>query len=252
MVNKNLSGAEQTISLNGINLYYEVHGTGYPLLVLHGFTGSGAELVPLFDSLTETHQLIIPDLRGHGRSTNPTKKFTHRDAANDLLELLQHLNIHECSAIGFSAGGNILLHMATLQPNKIRSMAIVSATPYYPDQARECMKQFTIESRTKNDWEFMRKIHPQGEEQIKMLWQQANDFHENYDDMNFTPSLLTTITTKTFIIQGDRDPLYSAEISVEMYKHIPNAYLWIIPNGGHVPLDSDVMPIFLNYVKTFL
>lgn len=57
-------------------------------------------------------------------------------------------------------------------------MALVSATPYYPKEAREIMQQFTVEGKTKDEWQAMRKIHPQGDEQIKLIWQQASTFSQ--------------------------------------------------------------------------
>jgi pimeloyl-ACP methyl ester carboxylesterase len=73
-----------TLSINGFDMYYQIHGEGYPLLLLHGFTGSGTGLVKEFNQLSSNYQLIIPDLRGHGRSTNPSKKFTFRQVALDI------------------------------------------------------------------------------------------------------------------------------------------------------------------------
>jgi pimeloyl-ACP methyl ester carboxylesterase len=52
-------------------------------------------------------------------------------------------------------------------------------------------------------------------------------------------------------VQGDRDPLYPIELTIEMYKNIPNAFLWIIPNGGHVPISNDSTQEFINYFKKF-
>lgn len=232
-------------------MYYEVHGEGPPLLILHGFTGSGAGLAQAFKQLNSTHQLIIPDLRGHGRSTNPSKCFTFRQTALDIFALLTHLDIHECSAIGFSGGGCTLLQMAYQQPEKLKSMIIVSATPYFPMQAREIMKQFTIESRQKEDWEAMRKIHLHGDEQIKMLWKQSRDFSESYDDMNFTAEMLVKIKAKTLIVQGGQDPFYPIDLTIEMYKSIPYAYLWIIPNSGH-GISEELMPEFISYSSKFI
>jgi pimeloyl-ACP methyl ester carboxylesterase len=96
----------------------------------------------------------------------------------------------------------------------------------------------------------MRSIHFNGDEQIKMLWEQASTFSN--DDMNFTPEALSTIKIKTLIVQGDRDPFYPIELTIEMYKSIPNAYLWIIPNGGHVPVSADSMQEFIRYLRKFL
>lgn len=240
----------ETISVNGIDLYYEIYGQGKPLLILHGFSGSGAGLADLFKDFTKTHQLIIPDLRGHGRSTNPSKEYTFHQSALDIFALLDHLKIDNCSGVGFSGGGLTLLHMAFQQSDKIKSMALISAAPYFPQSTRDIMKQVTVESHTNEEWEAMRKIHIYGDEQIKMIWQQANAFCES-QDMNFTDEQLAKIKTKTFIIQGDRDPIYPLELTIEMFKGIPNAYLWIIPNGGH-GISMDVFPEFLNNLNKFM
>lgn len=238
-----------SILVNDFLMYYEIHGAGVPLLLLHGFTGSGAALVDLFQDMTQEYQLIIPDIRGHGRSTNPSKKFTHRQGASDIELLLEHLNVKKCFAVGFSCGGNILLQMAIKQTARIEQMIIVSATPYYPDQAREIMRQITIEGRSKEEWESMRKIHFHGDEQIKMIWQQANAMSIDKEDMNLTAADLRTIKIKTHIVQGDRDPFYPLEVTIDMYKNIPDSSLWLIPNGGHVPIDPFWVSTFKNYIK---
>lgn len=234
-------------------MYYEIHGEGYPLLLLHGFTGSGAGLVQEFKQLSSNHKLIIPDLRGHGRSTNPSKQFTFRQAALDIFALLEHLNINQCSAIGFSGGGCALLHMANQHPNKIKSMTLVSAAPYFPLQTRDIMKQFANQGKTEEQWAALRSIHFHGDEQIQMLLKQVSAFaNDDMKDMNFTSEMLSKIKTKTLIVQGDKDPIYPIELSIEMYKSIPDAYLWIIPNGGHVPISADSTQEFISYVEKFL
>lgn len=240
---------KNTVRINEIDIYYEIHGTGTPLLLLHGFTGTGAALGELFNDMTREYQFIIPDIRGHGRSTNPSKLFTHRQAAFDIEELLKHLNISKCIAVGFSCGGNILLHMAVQQTNRIEKMIIVSATTYYPNQAREIMRQSTVEIKSKSEWEAMRKIHFQGDEQIKMIWQQVNAMSTSVDDMNLTHSDLAKIKVQTHIIQGDRDPMYPLDITIEMYQNIPGSSLWIIPNGGHVPITPFWLPTFKNFIN---
>jgi pimeloyl-ACP methyl ester carboxylesterase len=70
--------------------------------------------------------------------------------------------------------------------------------------------------------------------------------------MNFTPPFLSTIQARTLIVQGDRDPLYPVEISVEMAKSIPNSSLWIIPNAGHGPVLGNNWPEFLKTAAAFL
>jgi len=238
-------------TLNGVQLYFETHGSGEPLLLLHGFGGCSQDWSPLVADWSAHFQLIIPDLRGHGRSSNPAKVFRHQHAAADILALLDHLAIGNFKALGVSGGGNVLLHLATRQPERVEAMVLVSATSYFPAQARPLMRAYP-DSLTEKDWETMRKRHPGGETQIKAILASTASFADSYDDMNFTPPYLATIKARTLIVQGDRDPLYPVEISVEMAKAIPRSSLWIIPNGGHGPIGGERWPEFLKTASTFL
>jgi pimeloyl-ACP methyl ester carboxylesterase len=67
-------------------------------------------------------------------------------------------------------------------------------------------------------------------------------YKDSYDDMNFTGPYLSTITARTLIVHGDRDQFFPFNIPVEMYRSIPKSFLWIIPNGGHVPIDDPKIP----------
>ncbi|HZS76657.1 MAG TPA: alpha/beta hydrolase [Ktedonobacteraceae bacterium] len=243
---------EQTIDINDMRMYYQLQGQGEPLLLLHGFLGSSKDWTLFTPNLEKTYRLIIPDLRGHGRSTNPSQAFTFRQAALDLFALLDHLGIEHCKAIGISGGGITLLHMATQQPERVEAMALVSATSYFPEQARKLMGSYTIESRTEQEWQFMRQSHPGGDEQIEALWRYGQGFKDSYDDVNFTPPYLSTITARTLIVYGDRDPLYPVQIAVDMYHAIPQAYLWILPNAGHSPVFTSQRTAFLQTVLSFL
>ena len=249
---KTSSNSGETRSINGMQMYCELHGQGEPLVLLHGFTGAGSDWEPFMGNLVKQYQLVVPDLRGHGRSTNPSKEFTHRQSALDVFALLDHLGVERFKAIGMSAGGKTLLHMATQQPARVEAMVVVSATTYFPEQARSIMRQYTIDSRTDEEWRVMRRRHKHGDEQIRALWAQGNAFKDSYDDMNFTPPYLSTITAETLIVQGDRDPFYPNSIALEMHGAIPRSYLWIVPNGGHGPISGDLTGRFLETVSSFL
>ena len=238
-------------TLNGVDLYYEVHGSGEPLILLHGFGGCSQDWSPLIADWSRHFQLVIPDMRGHGRSSNPAKVFRHQDAATDMFALLDHLGIGTFKGLGVSGGGNILLHLATRQPQRVEAMVLVSATSYFPAQARSMMRQYP-DSLTEQDWETMRKRHPGGDAQIKALLASTASFADSYDDVNFTPPYLATIKARTLIVQGDRDPLYPVAISVEMAKAIPRSSLWIIPNGGHGPIGGERWPEFVKTASAFL
>lgn len=233
-----------SLSINGFEMYYQIIGKGEPLLILHGFTGSGDELVRLFSNLGDKFKLIIPDLRGHGRSTNPSRQFTFKQAALDTIALLEHLNILQCKAIGFSGGGCTLLQMAYIRPSIIRSMVLVSAAPYFTESIQQMMKNYARAEKTEEQWAAMHKIHVHGKEQINLLFDHAASFGEDPNDMNFTPELLSKIKMHTLIVQGDKDTLYPLDLTIELYQSLPNANLWILPNSGHVPINPENIKAF--------
>ena len=199
---KQISAPGHTVQINNIEMYYEEYGFGKPLLLLHGFGGCSQNWHPFTARLSEHHRLIVVDLRGHGYSTNPENKFTHREAASDVFLLLEKLGIDQFSAMGMSSGGMTLLHMATSQPNRIDSMVIISATTHFPDQARAIMRRASFVTMPQQVQEMYRECAKRGDEQIRQLIIQFNALHENYDDMNFNAKSLSTITARTLIVRA--------------------------------------------------
>lgn len=236
------SAVGKVLHVNGIDMYYETSGTGPPLVLLHEFNSSGATWGAFVPEFARSYQVIVPDLRGHGRSTNPTRQFTHRQSALDVFALLDALGITQFKAIGISTGGMTLIHMATHQPSRVEAMVLIGSTIYFPEDARAIMRTATVESMTPNVYERRRPIHKRGDEQIRELQQQFNGFKDSYDDMNFTRPYLSTVSARTLIVHGDRDQFFPVEIPLEMYRSIPNAQLWIIPQGGHVPIFDPLVP----------
>ena len=242
----------QTISLQGIEMYFETYGTGEPLLLLHGFLGSGADWALVFKNPPEGYRSIFPDLRGHGRSTNPSGVFTFRQSARDVLALLDALNVPRCKAIGVSGGAQTLLQIAVQQPDRIQAMVLVSGGHYFPKEARTFMRQFALENLPPAEQERTRQRHQHGAEQLQALLQQAKGFQTSYDDMTLTPPHLATITARTLLVFGDRDPLYPIHIPVEMRTAIPRSSLWIVPNGGHGPIFGEQSSRFTETALAFL
>lgn len=242
----------RTVSVNGIDLCYRDTGGGEPLLLLHGFTGSGDDWQHVFTQPIDGFRVIAPDLRGHGRSTNPSDTFRFADVARDVFALLDTLGIDRVKAIGMSGGANTLLHMATQQPSRVQAMVHVSGTPRFPDQARAIMRTMTAATRTAAEWAEMRARHHHGDGQIRALWQYARGFADDRDDMNFTAATLSRITARTLIVHGDRDPLYPVELAVELLRGIPNAALWVVPNGGHGPIFGEQAAPFVATATAFL
>lgn len=240
-----------SVQIDDIELYYEEYGTGKPLVLLHGFGGCSQNWQPFITELSEHRRLIVVDLRGHGCSTNPGNTFTHREAASDVFLLLEKLGIDNFSAMGMSSGGMTLLHMATSQPGRIDAMVLISATSHFPDQARAIMRRASFGTMPREVQEMYRECAKRGDDQIHQLITQFNALHENYDDMNFTEQSLSTITARTLVVHGDRDAFFPVEIPVNIYRSIPNAALWIIPGGDHVPVYDSAVP-FASTALRFL
>lgn len=251
-----------SIEIDGLEMHYEMLGAERkddaskpaPLLLLHGFTGAGADWRHVFDlaELARDRAVILPDLRGHGRTRNHLWPLTHRRCAHDVLALLDRLGIDRVDAIGLSLGGNTLLHLATEQPSRVRAMILVSATMYFPESARAIMRQVTAETRSEQEWQEMRGRHVHGDAQIRELWAQARAFADDYEDLSFTPARLSRIEARTLVMNGDEDPLYPPSMTVDMYRAIPSASLWIVPGGGHGPIFGEHRDAFVGTAKRFL
>lgn len=232
-----------TVAVNDIEMAYRDVGNGEPLVLLHGFLSCADEAwAPFVEPLSARYRLIIPDLRGHGHSTNPAGTFTHRQSASDVLALLDELEVTRFKAIGISSGAMTLLHIATRDPARVESMVLVGATSYFPEQARAMLRDVTLESLPTEVEEMTRACATRGDKQVRQLVTQFHGFKDSYDDMTFTPPHLATITARTLIVHGDRDEFFPVEIAVELYRAIPAAELWIVPGGGHVPIYDPLVP----------
>jgi pimeloyl-ACP methyl ester carboxylesterase len=214
--------------------------------------GCGADWQYIFKEPPAGFRLIAPDLRGHGATTNPAESFTFRQCALDIRALLRHLNVSRVKAVGLSGGGITLLHMATAEPGSIESMVVVSAPPYFPAEARLIMRQYSESMVGDVEMDRMRKRHAHGEPQIQRLFAMVRAFADSYDDVNFTPPYLGTITADTLIVFGDRDPLYPVSIALDLHRAIPRSHLWVVPNGGHGPVFGDAAPRFSSTALKFL
>src|SRR5256712_3948928 len=113
--------------VNGLNLYYETHGAGRPLILLHGGVGSGEMFGPVLPQLAERHQVITPDLQGHGRTADIDRPIDVRLMAGDIAALIDHLRLDKPDLVGYSLGGGVALHTAAQYPAKVRRLLAASA-----------------------------------------------------------------------------------------------------------------------------
>lgn len=244
----------QDLPVNGITMAYRDIGDGPALVLLHGFSGTGEVWNPFLEDLSADYRLIVPDLRGHGQSVNPSGHFTHRELALDVFSLLDQLGIDSVFAIGSSMGAMILLHAATQQRERVKSMVLVGGSPYLPESARVIYRYSPPDSIPEEELKWMSKQHKGGEEQVMQLMRQFYAYKDSYDDVNFTKPYLASIKASTLIVQGDRDEFFPLEVAVEMYSSIPNSYLWVVPNSGHSAglEEAQGRKIFTDTVLDFL
>jgi pimeloyl-ACP methyl ester carboxylesterase len=98
----------------------------------------------------------------------------------------------------------------------------------------------------------MRALHAHGDEQIASLWDLPRRFAANPSDMSFTQEQLATITARTLIVTGDRDPFYPVELAVELYRAIPRSALWVMPEAMHSPIFLSQREAFAAEAIRFL
>jgi len=241
-----------TISVNGIEMRYEVVGSGDPLVLLHSGTQTARMYDPFVERFAARYRLVIPDLRGHGGSTNPTGQWTVEQFAEDVFGLLDHLGIARFKAIGASAGGMTLLRMATRQPERVEAMIVVGVGTYLPVDCRRILAQTDAGTMSEAGWTRYRELHSRGDDQIRALFAWVASLANDYDDMNFTPALLSTIRARTLVVHGDRDYCFPASMAWDIYRAIPQAYLWVVPNGSHVPISGSRAGSFAEIALEFL
>jgi pimeloyl-ACP methyl ester carboxylesterase len=117
----------QYAEVNGINLYYETHGAGRPLILLHGGLMSSEAFGPVLPMLAEQHQVIAVDLQGHGRTADIDRPIDARLMADDIAALIDHLGLDQPDLVGYSLGGGVAMHAAGRYPDKIGRLVVASA-----------------------------------------------------------------------------------------------------------------------------
>jgi pimeloyl-ACP methyl ester carboxylesterase len=131
----------QYAEVNGINLYYETHGTGQPLVLLHGGLGSGEMFGPAVTALADHHQVILPDLQAHGRTADIDRPLDVRLMADDIAALIDHLELDSPDVVGYSLGGGVALQTAIKYPEKVRRLVAISAnvrrSAIYPEMLQQ-------------------------------------------------------------------------------------------------------------------
>lgn len=250
------------VQANGINIYYEEFGSGVPLIVLHGGSGTMDEWRPLVPSFAPPFHVYALDSRAHGKTDNPLGKLSYRMMADDVAAFTKALDIPRPLVCGYSDGGQIALELAMRHPGLTRALVIGAAWYKFSEAYVSALKGWGFERPGEYDFDFVQANFPQFVEDWKTHHRQ-NDDPEYWKSLllqiselwltplNYTESDFKQITDPVLIIIGDRDGMIPLSDATEMYQMIPNAELAVIPNMDHLGVITNPEP-FIHIVLGFL
>jgi 3-oxoadipate enol-lactonase len=153
--------AKQTVEFNGINMAFEDHGNGEPLVLLHGLCGSSAYWDKVIPALSQHYRVIAPDLRGHGESGVSDEPYLMDLMAHDISELLERLHIPQALLFGHSLGGYVTLAFAEKFSDKLNGFSLVHSSGFPDDEKGKANRDKAIESIRENGMEpFIDGLNP--------------------------------------------------------------------------------------------
>jgi len=246
-------GKGQYVQIDDIVIYYEIHGKGQPLLLLHGglaFIESYYKIIP---ELAANFQVIAPESRGHGRTTDSDKPLSYRLMADDMRTLLEYLGIDNTSIVGWSDGGIIGLDLSMNHPDLVGKLVVIGSNYNYDGptaEAKELTRTATPLSDELSDMrEFYESISPHPDhwpylfEKVIHMWQ---------TQPQYSLMQLGTIQSPTLVIVGESDDI-RIEHTQEMVKAIPKSKLLVVPEASHmVPLEKPdaISQEIINFLKS--
>jgi pimeloyl-ACP methyl ester carboxylesterase len=239
--------------VNGLDMYYEIHGTGQPLVVLHGAymtINAMGEIVP---GLAKTRRVIAVELQGHGHTADVDRPLSYEQMADDVAALLRHLEIEEADTFGYSTGGGVALQVAIRHPEVVRKLVVASAS-------------YTSEGMHPELLEMIPSIVPEAfagspvDEAYLRTAPNPEDFPNlvaklkrlDMEPFAWPPEHLRAIEAPTLIVVGDSDAI-RLEHTVEMFRllgggvmgdlaGLPRSRLAVLPGTTHfVPPGFGVL-----------
>jgi pimeloyl-ACP methyl ester carboxylesterase len=250
--------------VNGLQMYYEVHGSGgTPVLLLHGgLFNIDLQFGELLPSLAATRKVIAADFQGHGRTNDIDRPLTCADLASDVVGLLKHLGVAQADVFGFSVGGGVALHLAIRHPELVRKL-IVSSVSFHPDgdrpENRDAVGELTVDmiAGTPMEQEYRAKSpHP---DRLQDLLDKLGTFDEGF--AGWSDADIQGIAAPTLITIGDCDAvrlehavrflqLRGGDINGD-FLGVPSSQLAVFPGTTHF-FGLARTTLVLDVVQTFL
>jgi pimeloyl-ACP methyl ester carboxylesterase len=233
--------------VNGLNMYYEIHGSGgVPVVLLHGAYMSTDLMAFLLTGLADTRQVIATDFQGHGRTADVDRPITYDQFAEDVAALMEHLGVRQADVVGYSMGGSVALRAAMRHPDNVRKLVSASGQyrldGLYPEVIAGIATNSTPEFMMGTPWyENYARVAPNPDdfptlvEKLKRL--DATEFV--WDE-----AAIAAITAPALLVDGDADVI-RPEHMVSLFRllgggvpgdltGLPNARLAILPGTTHV------------------
>ena len=249
--------------VNGVKMYYEVHGSGEPVVLLHGaFMTITNNWAGWIGELSKSRKVIAVEMQGHGRTADIPRDITSENLADDVAALLDHLKIARADLIGYSMGGGVAMQCAIRHPDRVSKVVVISSAFRRDGMVKEAVE--AIPKLTADDF----KGSPI-EAEYKKLSPTPNEFPNFVKHVLGTPSKghdigadqLKATTAPMFFIHGDADGVRLEHVA-EMFRlkgggihgdmHPRSASrLVILPNTTHVTLMQR-MPVIVPMVNDFL
>jgi pimeloyl-ACP methyl ester carboxylesterase len=231
-------------AVNGLNMHYEVHGDGPPLLLLHGGSGSAEYFLTTIPYFAPHFRVVAVEQMGHGRTADRVNRpFHYHDMAEDTVELLRQLGVDSADVVGYSDGGIIGLDMAIHHAKRVKRLAVTGAnarTDGYSAENLEWVHTLDPDKHPVSD--AYRRLSPDGVDhwptvigRLKPMWAA---------EPSFTREQLRSIKAPTLIIIGDAD-IVTPEHATEMFRAIPASQLCVVPHAGHGVMPKETILSFL-------
>jgi pimeloyl-ACP methyl ester carboxylesterase len=251
MPNANEDNMGKYAEVNGLKMYYEVHGQGKPLVLLHGAFGTAEGWAHVLPTLTKSRQVIIIEQQGHGHTPDRDAPLSYERMADDTATLLRHINVRDADIFGYSDGGVVGLRLAMKHPDLVGKLAILgsNAGSLKATYEQATYKQFLslpddfAPPVLKDPYDRVAPDKSKWPVLVKKIKELGRDFE------GFTDDEAKSIKAPTLIMQGDRDGV-KPEHAVEMMRLIPNSQLAIFPDGDHFILytrPDKVVEAFLTF-----
>jgi pimeloyl-ACP methyl ester carboxylesterase len=241
------------IQANGLDIYYEEHGQGEPLLLIHGGALTGGSWQPYLETFAEHYRVITPDSRGHGRTANPTGTMSFELLADDMAAFVQALGLHKPLIYGYSDGGQVALEVGMRYPHLPQALVIGGAHLELTEGSRKWVRSILgdsqspdvdIEKFERENQAFAAMLQQDhGPDNWKTLLKQIKPMWNA--QLNYTSAGFARVVAPTLVLVGDRDEFVPVEDAVGMYRLLPDAELAVVPAADHTDFIFSLAKITL-------